>query len=369
MILQNIWIFYLFIFFVSFILAVILTPIFKKIAVVLNIYDRPDEIHKIHNIPIPYLGGVAVIISVTISFLLALHFQKRFYIEYFDKINGIFIGALIILVFGLYDDIKKMEPILKLLGQILVATILYFHGLRIEFITNPFGGRLIFGILDRYIISVLWIVFFMNAMNLIDGIDGLATGVALISAIAFVAISIFKNSVFSVIMSVSLAGALAGFLIYNFPPAKIFLGDVGSMFIGYFIAVISLSGTSAKISTILALIVPVIILFIPVYDTILAAIRRLMAAKYVFIPDRSHLHHKLLDMGFSGTSIILAVYMITLFFAIIGVLLVMLPKRFYAPVAFIIVIFIIFLAIIFRAVSKRALSHTDESNDNSKTPD
>lgn len=366
-IIENVWIFYGILFIVSCALSLLLTPVFRIIAIALNVYDKPDEPRKIHTTPIPYLGGLAVIVSFFAVAYLARELHPEFYMGYSEKINGVLIGMGFLLILGLYDDIKKMNPLIKLLGQIAVASIIYFYRIRIDFITNPFGGRILFGIIDRYLITVFWIIFFMNAINLIDGLDGLAGGIVFISASAFFAIAVYKNVFLTAVAAVILAGSVLGFLFYNLPPAKIFLGDTGSMFLGYVLSILGLLGVSSKVPTVIMLIIPVIILFIPIYDTVIATARRLMAAKYVFLPDREHLHHKLLKIGFSPKAILIGIYLVSAFFAMVAIILVIIPKKFYGPITSLLILFIIMTALIFRALQKRSLdSHNEEDTDNGK---
>ncbi|MGB9638385.1 MAG: glycosyltransferase family 4 protein [bacterium] len=314
---------YFLVFLTSLALSLIITPFIIKFAKKYNIVDKPD-IRKIHKEPIPRIGGLAIIISILFTSLFYLTFLYIFdsnflvlkYFKYkFNQILGLFLSFLLILITGILDDIKDLSAIKKLFIQILIANILFFTGTRVEFFTF---SNLIISLNDiiSYVFTVLWVVGLMNAINLLDGLDGLLSGVSFIISITLGLLAISKGQTVLAIIIFSLSGALLGFLRYNFNPAKIFLGDTGSLFIGLFMAVISILGYFKK-ATIISFIIPILIFALPILDTILAIIRRILRKQSIFKPDKGHLHHLLLKIGLSQKQTAIVFYIITLLLSII----------------------------------------------------
>lgn len=285
--------------------TVLLTPFIKKLAFKVGATDKPNH-RKVHAKIMPRMGGLAIFISFVIGvFLLGL-----------NNIHTIPIltGSFIIVLTGIIDDIFDISAKVKLFGQIVAALVVVFWGgLHIEFINLPFGGKLEFGMLSIPI-TLLWIVGITNAINLIDGLDGLAAGVSSIAFITILGMAIIKGDLYVATLSAVILASTIGFLIYNFHPAKIFMGDTGSLFLGYIISVISLLGF--KNITFISLIIPILILGVPISDTFFAIIRRLVNKKPLSAPDKSHLHHCLLRVGFSHRQTVILIYAIAALFGL-----------------------------------------------------
>jgi UDP-GlcNAc:undecaprenyl-phosphate GlcNAc-1-phosphate transferase len=314
---------YFLVFLTSLAICLITTPFVIKLANKYNIVDKPD-IRKIHKEPIPRIGGLSIIISVlftSLFYIASLYiFDPNFlvlkYFKYkFIQIVGLVLSFIIILITGILDDIKELSAIKKLFIQILIANILFFTGTKVEFFT--FNSTIIsLNEIISYVFTILWVVGLMNAINLLDGLDGLLSGVAFIISITLGILAIINGQTVLAIIIFSLAGALLAFLRYNFNPAKIFLGDTGSLFIGLFMAVISILGYFKK-ATIISFIIPILIFALPILDTTLAIIRRLIKKQPIFKPDKEHIHHILLKSGLSQKQTAIIFYLITLLLSIL----------------------------------------------------
>ena len=318
---------YLLFFLTSIAISLLITPLIRLVAIKLNILDLPSK-RKIHKKPMPLLGGIPIFIAFNLTIFLGILFNFE-YLEkfYTSKWMSIFIAQLIILGIGIYDDIKKTKPWVKFLFQIFAASLLIVAGLGIHIITNPFSGNSInLGILFIPI-TILWVVGVTNALNLIDGLDGLATGTSFIACITIFGIAYIYQNIGIALVSLILAGSILGFLRYNFYPAKIFLGDSGSLLLGFLLAVLSLQG-SHKGAVMVAILAPILILGLPITDTLLAMIRRflkpinpvnyqnengklknlLLKGLSIFEADKDHIHHRLLKIGFSQKKVVLILY-------------------------------------------------------------
>lgn len=293
---------------VSAVISFACTPLAKKVAHKFGAIDVPKDERRIHQKPIPRLGGLAIFVSVAIC---SLYFLKP------DKhIVGILIGASIIVAMGIVDDIKPLRPLHKLLFQIAAALVLIAFDVTVKNITVPFAqvnesayvGY--FGIP----ITILWVVGITNAVNLIDGLDGLACGISLISALTLFGVCIISEREIAALLTAILAGACIGFLPFNFNPASIFLGDTGAQFLGFMLAAISIQG-AIKSATAVVVAVPILALGLPIYDTLFAMIRRKINNRPIMEADRGHLHHKLLDLGLNQKQVVLIMYSIS---AILG---------------------------------------------------
>ncbi len=314
---------YLSVFLTSLLICFLITPFIINIAKKYNIVDKPD-IRKIHKEPIPRIGGLAIIISIFLTSLFYLTtlyiFDPSFlvlkYFKYkFTQIIGLILSFLVILITGVLDDIKDLSATKKLIIQLLVSNILFFTGTKVEFfIFSP--SELVLNNIISYVFTVLWVVGLMNAINLLDGLDGLLSGVSFIISITLGVLAIVKGQTVLAIIIFSLAGALLGFLRYNFNPAKIFLGDTGSLFIGLFMSVISILGYFKK-ATLISFIIPILIFALPILDTILAIVRRILKKQPIFKPDKEHLHHLLLKSGLSQKQTAILFYLITLLLSIL----------------------------------------------------
>lgn len=288
---------------VSTIISLILTPIIKKFAFYIKAIDIPKDERRIHKKPIPLLGGIAIYIAFIITMLLKQGSLAN------DEI-GIMIGATIIVIGGLIDDLKDISPLKKLLFQVVAAAVLISFKIEIAVITNPFPSH------DTFVnlgwlsipITIIWVVGITNAINLIDGVDGLAAGVAFISSVTIFIIAILNGRGEAAVLTVILSGAILGFLPYNFNPASIFMGDTGAQLLGFLLAAISLKG-AIKSATAFAIAVPILAFGLPIYDTLFAMIRRKLNGKPIMQADRGHLHHRLLDMGLTQKQVVLIMYL------------------------------------------------------------
>ena len=292
-------------------ISLILVPFVAKLAIKIGAVDKPNE-RKVHTKIMPRMGGLAIYLS----FFAVLFLSHEMTMQHIGLLTG---GTVLVLV-GIIDDKTDMPAKIKLLGQIFAACIVVAAGVRVEFMTNFILG----GVFPLYIFSVpftvLWIVAITNAVNLIDGLDGLAAGTSIIAA-ATMAISGYATGQREMAsMALILIGASLGFLKYNFHPAKIFMGDTGSMFLGYNLSVLAIMGFT-KSFTVLSLVTPILVLAIPILDTLFAIIRRKMNNKPIFKPDKNHLHHCLLNYGFSHRNTVLIIYAVSAVLALCGLIM------------------------------------------------
>jgi UDP-GlcNAc:undecaprenyl-phosphate GlcNAc-1-phosphate transferase len=296
-------------FLASTVVAATATPVLRHLAHRYGLLDHALTSRKIHGRPIPRVGGIAIVVAFFAP-LVALLFVnsdvgRQFYAQP-EKAFGLFAGGIAIAALGVWDDVAGANARTKFLVQFAVAGFMYWIGFRIDRIANPFGEPLQLGYLALPF-TMLWIAGVINAMNLIDGLDGLAGGVALIAVTATFAIALLHHRPLMVLFTAALAGAILGFLFYNFNPASIFMGDTGSMFLGFVLATTAIQ-TNVKSSTAVAIIVPIIALAIPIADTLLAMLRRAARGVPLFSGDRGHIHHRLLDLGLSHRATVLVIY-------------------------------------------------------------
>lgn len=318
-------------FLLAFITAYVITPYTIRFAKKIGALDLPKSKRKIHDHPMPRLGGIAVIAGFlvsTIYLLIVMSLEGTLNLfgpdNYYIKLIGFFIGLLIIAVFCFFDDWKGIPPYVKLIGQILAALVVAFSGIRIDRIviynSNPIVTDEIFSI----VLTVIWIVGITNAINLIDGLDGLSSGICLISCLSLLIIFTLNDSpLIAILLITALGGALVGFLPFNFNPAKTFIGDTGSNFLGYALSIISILGI-AKTYTAIVLIAPLIVFALPLFDTVSAIFRRLIKTKSikgVFKADREHLHHKLMKMGYTQKQSVFILYGVSATFGMFAIIL------------------------------------------------
>ncbi|WP_167628804.1 glycosyltransferase family 4 protein [Listeria valentina] len=289
----------------AFALGVLLIPIVRRFANVVGAVDAPRERHN-HKRITPTLGGLAIFISFSIAFFLAPIDRTGFL--------PVYIGALIVVATGIVDDIIELSPKVKLIGQIVATLCVTVWGnVTIEFINVPFYGQLDFGLFSIPL-SIIWIIAIINAVNLIDGLDGLAGGVSIIALTTIAGMALLLKDAFVAPVAILLVASVFAFLIFNFPPASIFMGDTGSLFLGYMIAILSLMGF--KNVTFISLLVPLIILGVPVSDTFFAIVRRLKKKMPISSADRSHIHHRLMALGFTERQTVLLIYSMALLFSL-----------------------------------------------------
>jgi len=287
--------------------SLLITPLVKKFAFRVGATDKPNH-RKVHKKIMPRLGGLAIYLSFMAGIL---------FLRPTDAFTWpILIGSLIIIITGMLDDLYELSAKYKLLGQLAAALVVVLNGVDIDFINLPFGGQLEFGFL-AIPLTILWIVGITNAVNLIDGLDGLAAGVSSIALITISFMAFLKGDLFVFALGMILLASTLGFLAFNFHPAKIFMGDTGALFLGYMIAVLSLLGF--KNVTFFSLIIPVIILGVPISDTLFAIVRRLIHKKPLSAPDKSHLHHRLLSSGFSHRQAVLVIYAMAILFGLTAI--------------------------------------------------
>ncbi|HIU64607.1 MAG TPA: undecaprenyl/decaprenyl-phosphate alpha-N-acetylglucosaminyl 1-phosphate transferase [Candidatus Avacidaminococcus intestinavium] len=285
---------------IALVISFLLTPYVKKLAFKIGAVDKPDE-RKVHTRVMPRLGGLAIFVAFLLSVVVTMGIT--------NDVLGILLGSLAIVVVGILDDKYQLPAKVKLLGQIGAACILVLFDIRIEWLNNPVGGYFYLDYLSVPF-TVFWVVSFTNVVNLMDGLDGLAAGVSAIASITIIIVALQESYFAVAALSAALAGAIIGFLRYNFNPATIFMGDTGSMFIGYTLAAISIFGAVKSAATI-ALVVPAIALGLPIMDTAFAIIRRKINGKPIFKPDKGHLHHRLLALGLSQRQVVLLMYLVS----------------------------------------------------------
>lgn len=289
-----------------FLMTVIFTPVIKKLAFKIGATDKPNK-RKVHEKVMPRLGGLAIFLSFIIGILIAPVPVNEHHI-------AILIGGVIILLTGIIDDMREISAKTKLIGQIVAALVVVIYGgINVEFINLPFGGRLEFG-MASIPITIIWIIGVTNAINLIDGLDGLAAGVSSIALLTISGMALLFGNPYVMVVALILAISTAGFLVYNFYPAKIFMGDSGALFLGYMIGVLALLGFKGV--TFISLIIPVIILGVPISDTLFAIVRRIVNKKPLSAPDKSHLHHCLLRIGYTHRQTVLIIYAMSAIFGL-----------------------------------------------------
>jgi len=311
----NLYTEYIISFVLAFVVAFSATPIAKKLAFKVGAIDVPRDDRRMHNKPIARLGGLAIISGFLVSVLFAVVSIPSVFTPNRDLL-GLLAGILIITIMGILDDIKQLRARIKLAFQLLAAiAVVVISGTRIERITNPFSasGFSELSVYISYPLTILWIVGITNAINLIDGLDGLAAGVSSISSLSLFFISILRTDVdvytaiYTAILTASLAGSTLGFLPYNFNPAKIFMAETGSAFLGFTLGVVSIQGTLKSYATI-SIAIPLLVLGLPLFDTTFAILRRLVNGKPIMQADRGHLHHRLIDMGLSQKQSVVVMY-------------------------------------------------------------
>ncbi|WP_106588096.1 MraY family glycosyltransferase [Salsuginibacillus halophilus] len=292
---------------ICFLVALIATPYIKKLAFRIGATDAPNG-RKVHQEAMARIGGLAIYFAFLVG-LVILQPESSYLLP-------MLIAGTIIILTGFMDDVKELSPKVKLLGQLAAAVVVIAGGVRIDFINLPFETQMQLGWLSIPL-TLLWIIGITNAINLIDGLDGLAAGVSSIVLVTIASLAALQGNIFIVGMALILLGSTLGFLWHNFHPAKIFMGDTGSLFLGFMIAVISLLGF--KNVTLFSLVVPVMVLAVPISDTFYAIVRRLVNNKPLSAPDKSHMHHCLLRIGYSHRQTVLLIYAMSALFGLAAV--------------------------------------------------
>lgn len=326
--------------FTTFIFVTFATPFIKKIAFHVGAVDIPNA-RKVHQKPMPRLGGLGIYFGFLLGYML--------FGAHSATMNSILIGSFIIVITGIIDDVKPLKASHKFIGQLAAACIVVFYGNILLKDISAFGLYFEFGLLS-YPITIFFILGCINCMNLIDGLDGLAAG---ISSIYFLTIGVIATMQgkggLDFVLTFIMLGSTLGFLVHNFNPASIFMGDSGSMFLGFIIAVIALLGF--KNVTMTSLIIPLLILAIPILDTIFAIIRRALKGESISTPDKFHIHHQLLNRNFSQRTTVLIIYGINLLFAAASIVYVlkdqMLGYIIYGVLLLIVVLFVVKTNVVF----------------------
>ena len=298
---------------VTFVISVICVAISKRVAHHIGAVDKTGEesFRRLHKDVLPRLGGLGMFAAFLVGYML--------YGEINAQMVSVIIGAFVLVIVGMFDDIKTMRQRFKLISHILAALILVFYGNLVLDKIDMFGITLNFPMPLNYIFTIFFIVGCINAINFIDGMDGLSSGISSIYFLTIGIIALIVNNFggLDIILSFIMLGSVLGFLFHNFPPAKIIAGDCGSQFMGYMIAVIALIGF--KGATLTSLVIPLVILAIPIFDTAFAIFRRLLRGQRINEGDRDHLHHQLLNMKFSTKKSVLIVYAINILFAAVSI--------------------------------------------------
>ena len=295
---------------VTFLTSLILVPFSKKVAKHIGAMDFPNE-RKIHKKVTPRLGGIAIYSSFLLGYML--------YGENSPQMLSVLIGSFILIIMGMIDDINPLSSKIQFLFHLIVASIVVFYGKIYLTEVSFFGIDLAFSQVVSYIISILFIVSLISAINLVDGLDGMSSGIGIIYfiTITIVAYLLGRFTGLEVTLALIMIGSLLGFLFYNFPPASTFMGQCGSNFLGFMVAVTSLIGF--KTTTFISVIIPLAILSLPIFDTALSILRRLLKGQGITEPDREHFHHQLLKMKFSPRTSLIIIYLINMSFAAVSI--------------------------------------------------
>lgn len=298
------------------------TPLVKRIAAAAGAIDRPNA-RKVHKVPTPLWGGLGVFTSLVLAVLVTLAlFPAEASLALArgpSQLLGMLLGSFMILLTGMWDDRYNMPAKVKLVCQIATACVMCYFGIRIEFVKGLAGGGEYFFFNDwqEWLLTIFWIVGITNAINLLDGLDGLVAGVALGSSLVFGFVSALQGHWLVMIVMAAIAGCCLGFLRYNFNPATIFMGDTGSLLLGLNFAGWSIVG-ALKTTAALTLVIPVLVMAVPIFDTAFAIIRRGLAGRPIFSPDKEHLHHRLLGMGMTQRQAVVLIYGINMTFGLAG---------------------------------------------------
>ena len=294
------------------IISYMATPFVKRLAFKIGAVDVPKDNRRMHKVPIPRLGGLAIVIAFLLATFLLVELDRQ--------MLGVLLGACIILVVGILDDCLALKALPKFIAQIVAACIVYRSGCEIRYVSHPFSsGLLDLGVFSGFV-TVVWIVMMTNAVNFIDGLDGLAVGVSGISTATMLVIAVLMGEESVAVILAALLGSCLGFIPYNFNPAQIFMGDTGSTFLGFVLASMSVQGLF-KMYAVISFVVPFLILGVPFFDITFAVIRRLAKHQNPMTADRGHIHHRLIDMGLNQKQSVAIVYMLTGILGLAAVLL------------------------------------------------
>lgn len=338
------------------------TPLVSKMAFIVGAVDIPKDNRRMHDHPIPRMGGLAIAIAFLLSTFLFVELNK--------ELQGILLGGILILVLGILDDCMTLPALPKFVVQITAAIIAVAHGCVVQHVTNPFPFIPVesfdLGLLAAPF-TVLWIVTMTNAVNFIDGLDGLAVGVSGISVATMLVIALIVSEQTVAVIFAALLGACLGFIPFNFNPAKIFMGDTGSTFLGFLLATLSVQGLF-KLYAVISFAVPFIILGVPFFDICFAVIRRLLRHQNPMTADRGHIHHRLIDMGFSQKQSVAIIYMLT---GILGIAAVLLTgsgsEKFLIGICAIGVVALLAIMVIYGPIHRPIVQNEKKETDSEKT--
>jgi UDP-GlcNAc:undecaprenyl-phosphate GlcNAc-1-phosphate transferase len=296
--------------------TLVLTPGVSRLATKMGVLDRPDQ-RKVHKTPVPLMGGLAIFTGFWLTILCTQPLSR--------EIIAFGIGSLLILFSGLWDDSKNIRPVVKLAFQLAAAlVVILYGGLKVSFVTSLLGANPVDLGWFSLPLTVCWIVGITNAVNLVDGLDGLAAGVSGIAALSIGVIACMEGFPAPGALALILGMSSLAFLRYNFHPAKIFMGDTGALFLGYALAVLSIMGLT-KMATTASIFLPILVLGVPIFDTLLAIVRRLLNRTPIFRADKDHLHHRLLAMGLTHKQAVLVVYGVCIFLSLSTIGIAMMP--------------------------------------------
>ena len=326
---------------ISVVVAFATTPLSIRIAESLGVIDKPKDSRRVHKKPIPRFGGMAIFLGSMIAMLIPAGMN--------NQIKIAMLGGLMMYSLGVLDDILDLKPAVKFVSQLVIASMVYFMGIKIRFISDYFGStdtNVILGAGVAYIITVVWIVGITNAVNLMDGLDGLAAGSTAIMALSLAYIAYIHGSRLGAmtvcIALVAVAGGCIGFLPYNFAPAKTFMGDGGALYLGYMIAALSVV-SPLKRATVIGALIPIFTLAVPIFDTLMAMLRRTLKHESIMHADKGHLHHHLMAAGFGQRRSVLIMYGIV---GIMGIVAVLISRELYKDALFLGLIALLYLGII-----------------------
>jgi UDP-GlcNAc:undecaprenyl-phosphate GlcNAc-1-phosphate transferase len=306
-------------------LTLVLTPAVMALARRVGAFDQPGP-RRIHREPVPTLGGLAMVAAVLLVTWTARLIPGPAQVLELRPLIGLSLSAIPILLLGIVDDLRGATPWAKLGIQICAALVLFHFGFDVPAITNPFGGTVAAGVLNLPL-TVAWVVVVMNAINLIDGLDGLAAGVVFIASTALWWVGRSHGNFYVMFISSSMIGATFGFLRYNFPPARIFMGDTGSQFLGLTLAALSLLENRKGTATV-TLLFPLVAMAVPIADGVLTFLRRLFQGRPIFVADSEHIHHRLLRLGLSQRDAVLVLWFVAACSGVLAVVLATLPSSY-----------------------------------------
>ncbi|MGH9873217.1 MAG: glycosyltransferase family 4 protein [Pyrinomonadaceae bacterium] len=303
--------------------TLILTPLIRRLCQRFKLLDVPADGRRVHTNAIPRLGGVAIYLSLMLA-LSSLLFVSNLVTEvlgtyYMPVLIKVLVPSSLVLLLGVYDDLRGANAVVKFVGLGLIASLFYAMGGRIDLLAVPFVGAVHLPPVIGFAVTVFWLVAISNAFNLIDGVDGLATGAALFSSVVILVVALSGQNLAMIVVTIVLSGALAGFLRYNFNPASIFLGDSGALFVGFLLASLSLMGAQ-KATTAIAVITPILAFGLPVVDTTVTMARRLIGRRPIFQGDGEHIHHMMLARGWSQRRVVLILYSVCATFGLLAAL-------------------------------------------------